>query len=92
METYIFLWHHVAEIMMNEGQSGTITFGLNFFYVFSSFLFLIKTAVRLLELSINNKIILGWLGCGFNYLFSGFGETKSRYFCFFSAENLYLST
>ena len=23
-----FLWHHVAEMMMNEPQSGTITFGL----------------------------------------------------------------
>ena len=23
-----FLWHHVAEMVMNEPQSGTITFGL----------------------------------------------------------------
>ena len=23
-----FLWHHVAEMMMNEPQSGTLTFGL----------------------------------------------------------------
>ena len=24
-----FLWHHAAEMMMNEPQSGTITFGLH---------------------------------------------------------------